>query len=463
MSSTIDDFRAGIKLADLPQTFVDAVVLTRELGISYLWIDAFCIIQDSDDDWRRESTKMSDIYAGAELTIAASSAASAAEGFLDFSTSNASDVDYRIFQGSIPSAQGLLPVKARVIHPLGIHWRWEDLEDEYVQEEPLSRRGWTLQERILSRRLVSFSNAEMQWSCHGGVGCECQSELNLNRQFGGVPLSQVSEHREAFRYWQKMVESYSRRALTNARDKLPAASGVAEVIQRITKSGYVAGLWRDNIDLDLLWRRKLSESPVSPVDPQAPSFSWASALGEIDYYCFRNGKQHYEKASSVISVTAVSDPSAPLGQVHTGRLEIRGPLQQGAIENVAEDGWFQVRFGDWIVELTADAALEQTQLELEGSDILRTVLRNVDPPSLARGADQLRQDLKGATIWGLRLGSFPFASGNAPRDDEILILGKLPGESNVFQRLGLGSKAFATNGDEEEVWPNESINTITII
>ena len=36
--------RASIAVSDLPETFRDAVFLTRSLGLRYLWIDSLCII-----------------------------------------------------------------------------------------------------------------------------------------------------------------------------------------------------------------------------------------------------------------------------------------------------------------------------------------------------------------------------------------------------------------------------------
>ncbi|KAH7625330.1 hypothetical protein B0T09DRAFT_361305 [Sordaria sp. MPI-SDFR-AT-0083] len=52
----------GIPFACLPQTFADAVWVTRELGIRYLWINSLCIIQDSPSDWDAESQQMGSIY-----------------------------------------------------------------------------------------------------------------------------------------------------------------------------------------------------------------------------------------------------------------------------------------------------------------------------------------------------------------------------------------------------------------
>jgi len=42
----LQERKAGIKYDDLPQTFQDAVIVTKELGLRYLWIDSLCIIQD---------------------------------------------------------------------------------------------------------------------------------------------------------------------------------------------------------------------------------------------------------------------------------------------------------------------------------------------------------------------------------------------------------------------------------
>jgi hypothetical protein len=49
--ANLPDFEQSILFANLPQTFQDAVVVTRSLGFQYLWIDSLCIIQDSFRDW----------------------------------------------------------------------------------------------------------------------------------------------------------------------------------------------------------------------------------------------------------------------------------------------------------------------------------------------------------------------------------------------------------------------------
>src|SRR5271170_8055968 len=75
LKSTRDTLKAhfaGIPWSSLPETFQDAITITRKLGIQYLWIDALCIVQDDLSDWEIESSKMASIYSHSFLTIAAS-------------------------------------------------------------------------------------------------------------------------------------------------------------------------------------------------------------------------------------------------------------------------------------------------------------------------------------------------------------------------------------------------------
>ena len=70
-SSNFEDRKQSIIMSDLSETFCDAIKVTQKLGIRYLWIDSICIIQDSTNDWARESSNMMAIYESAWLNIAA--------------------------------------------------------------------------------------------------------------------------------------------------------------------------------------------------------------------------------------------------------------------------------------------------------------------------------------------------------------------------------------------------------
>lgn len=69
--ATVSDRASGIVLDSLPKTFRDAVVITYHLNINYIWIDSLCIIQDSEEDWNLEASRMAQIYSSSFLNIAA--------------------------------------------------------------------------------------------------------------------------------------------------------------------------------------------------------------------------------------------------------------------------------------------------------------------------------------------------------------------------------------------------------
>jgi hypothetical protein len=61
----------GIDRRLLPQTLRDAVIVSSALGVSLIWIDSLCILQDDDNDKAREISKMPQIYSNVFLTISA--------------------------------------------------------------------------------------------------------------------------------------------------------------------------------------------------------------------------------------------------------------------------------------------------------------------------------------------------------------------------------------------------------
>lgn len=69
-------------MAELPKTFQDAVIVTRGLGLRYLWIDSLCILQDSMVEMQQEIQKTASVYGNATVTISATSAINSTSGFL---------------------------------------------------------------------------------------------------------------------------------------------------------------------------------------------------------------------------------------------------------------------------------------------------------------------------------------------------------------------------------------------
>lgn len=60
----------SIKWDEMTKTFQDALMITRGLGLRYVWIDSLCIIQDVEEDFLIECAKMGSVYDNAYCTLA---------------------------------------------------------------------------------------------------------------------------------------------------------------------------------------------------------------------------------------------------------------------------------------------------------------------------------------------------------------------------------------------------------
>ncbi|CAA9957074.1 HET domain containing protein [Pyrenophora teres f. maculata] len=72
---------AGVAIEDLPKTDQNTVLLVcKNISMDYLWIDSLCLIQDDQQDWKEQASRMGDVYENAFVTIAAVAAHNASEG-----------------------------------------------------------------------------------------------------------------------------------------------------------------------------------------------------------------------------------------------------------------------------------------------------------------------------------------------------------------------------------------------
>lgn len=79
---TAQDFTDGLPVSKLPMTIKDAITVTQELGLRFIWVDALCIIQDDPEDVAREVNNMAHIYREAYITLSAACSRSVNDGFL---------------------------------------------------------------------------------------------------------------------------------------------------------------------------------------------------------------------------------------------------------------------------------------------------------------------------------------------------------------------------------------------
>jgi hypothetical protein len=69
--AALETYKCSLPIDDLLLTIQNAIEVTYKLGFSYLWIDALCIVQDSDSDKASELDFMADIYRNIALASAA--------------------------------------------------------------------------------------------------------------------------------------------------------------------------------------------------------------------------------------------------------------------------------------------------------------------------------------------------------------------------------------------------------
>lgn len=329
-TKTLHAHKEQIPIAGLTKTFRDAIIITRNLGFQYLWIDSLCIIQDDAKDWETESALMAEVYGSSILTIAASS-------------SNNSLTGCFFPRGSSPSIALKYSSKNGSQHLVYLRKRLKRFE-ETVNKGPLNSRAWTFQERLLSRRILHYGEDQLHWECEETCLSEDGHTVLNNDYFKSTSIlhpeksamPQQVEHNSMYLDWYDMVQKYTSRHLTKAADKLPALSGLASVFATLTGDRYLAGLWESNLEAGLLWQSSHSEKPRlhRPPKYRAPSWSWAALDGQVEFH----SDVYYTSpgipldqitfALKDIDVAMSLAGSNPYGSVAAGSMNVTGRLKQ---------------------------------------------------------------------------------------------------------------------------------------
>ena len=211
----------------IPKTLQDAVKVTAVLGFKYLWIDAFCIIQDDMDDFAFQMADVPSIYAYAAVTIAASRSTTAAQGFLqdinlDKDTSLAVQLPFQCPDGRLGNAYITTIAKSR-------------------NTEPIDYRAWTMQEFHLPTRLLHFGSRQSRWMCAESQmkdGFTDGWKRGYNPEDSELqPSTSYSEHEQEFKRsersgvspaelytyavsnWSSLISIYTGRRLTYTEDR----------------------------------------------------------------------------------------------------------------------------------------------------------------------------------------------------------------------------------------------------
>lgn len=428
---------AGFDLCNLPQALQDAIATTKALSLSYIWIDALCILQDSRGDWERESGQMGDIYGCAYVTIC-SLTSSSQHSFLEPERPSV-NVE---FQSSInPDITG----------SYSLSYFDADMDnagrEPYMSSFPKSRwfsRGWTYQELRLSRRLLLLSASYSAFVCAGK-----SHVLGSPDDDAPVPITSLhsldlltKDTRRIHNMWLEFGQRYSGRILTYPQDALPAISGAAKLFAEKLSDDYLAGIWSSDLR-GLLWRYpSINETASQNLDQilthlnspdhyVAPSWSW---IGHryITFYVRRPLILPPSiQLQCQLAISTIVDGQNMFGKVKGGRLIVTGPTYDigpctpisirlvgdmvsfGAFMPIEDDEEIFL-FLDWKVSETMSQTVTEQQETLRGNFKLvyigtYEIIDNGDVETVATGFITHKAQEEGSFY---RVGRFELSSPN---------------------------------------------------
>ncbi|KAK1836467.1 heterokaryon incompatibility protein-domain-containing protein [Podospora conica] len=282
------DPKLGISLDELPNNFAHAIEVARQVDVRYIWIDAVCIIQDSEnEDFALEGPKMHSVYQNSACTVAAVDAPDSSTGFL--SDRAPSETAFRLVRGKGEWA-------------LEDH-SWVCLDGDMWQRDLLGRvlytRGWVFQERMLSPRILHYSAKQVFWDCAEKTACETlpaglplplDTAAQVDRQWRERLRIRKPEREYAgtndvpfLRFWRDAVRRYTSCNLTKVDDRLSAIWGIAKVMREELQEEYAEGLWEDDLCEQLAWRVVHSPDRLAVKRRDlGPTWSWAWTIASIE-------------------------------------------------------------------------------------------------------------------------------------------------------------------------------------
>lgn len=231
----------------LPQTIEDAITFTGTIKLQYLWVDAYCINQTDANELQAQIANMHLVFECALLTIAAVDGRDTDAGLCGISRNFKQfrqprvTIEYGEFMATYVQAvwlrQGLSP--------------WET-------------RGWTLQEMVLSRRVLFFNENYVSMRCHNEFFHDL---LEIDSQPGRPYFEQCDNYfwengfairpydvNWSFLHYDILVANYTRRIMSHQSDALSACLGALNQIKRNTGVGFIQGLPLADLHLALLWK-----------------------------------------------------------------------------------------------------------------------------------------------------------------------------------------------------------------
>lgn len=304
-------YKSGVTVASLPRTFQDAIYIAKRLNCQYIWIDCLCIVQDSNRDKRVEVAAMKQVYQNSFLTIAAADAESCHSGICNPRTNHDVHRTKIVWENTQSHSQNAVYLKVEpglALHDL------PDFETLYAEHQSglLSRRAWTLQERILSPRVLHYTDRQLVWECCSKTCWEGRLDEEENHfrrsrhnaitiATKAIPAA-LRDHavkkKSIYTMWYHLLIEYSKRQMTFDSDKILAISGISDLMAERLNSGFRYGIWENDLHRGSMWCAYRDDQITSGVTSFSfPTWSWAKVRGEVGFQWLGSDKHGNETLS----------------------------------------------------------------------------------------------------------------------------------------------------------------------
>lgn len=436
--TTVENLRSQLRhinLQSLPATIRDCCHIVPHLGLRYVWVDALCIIQDSESDWAAEAAKIGGIYRGSVVTIAATKSSSSEGGC--FNKRSQSPISHNSYNVCLRSRlRNGESSRLCVMYPHFVGFT--SLYEHEVEGSEWAKRAWVYQERVLSQRILYFARSQLFWECeHCRLSEDNGAQDRTQHIYSTFSYKKLLSSREVFWDWhQNVVGTYSARKLTFEKDRMVAISAIAKATYLNRRIDYIAGLWKDCIIPGLLWAR--SSPGRKSTAGICPSWSWASQESSINYNLglASFGRSEADKflpdQPKVIDIHVETEPANPFADVRHGYIKL---------DTITTVGWVMRKF------LRPYNYSDKCQMLLVSEESLPRIWEMVVTMD-----DDDRAHEK-VTIAVLSYDD---------RFWDMLVLEPVPGKEQVYRRIGCGtmhSALYSGNGfsDIAKNWLKEVI------
>lgn len=291
----VAEFQEEILDSGMSHIYIEAIRITRALGFQFLWIDSLCIIQDSEEDWTREASRIAAVYGNATCTL---SYIFPPEGPFE-----------RPRKDPRNSAPCILRQPSDMSKGIYVGHRFPTTCDGLdLRRYPLFKRAWVMQERLLSTRTVYLGLENLVWECcqllsdelFGSEGLSAWptfaatpfTKADFATKAGDIAITTAEEPARSdqgggiesspkfFYSWNRLCTKYSGLQLTKESDRSIAIAGIAEAMHKAHGLTYLAGIWKEDFQFGLLWNvSSLSWGLERRFDKHScdiPSWSWLS-------------------------------------------------------------------------------------------------------------------------------------------------------------------------------------------